>query len=110
VRGAVDPRIADLDPWLERARSSPVASFANGVTKYQAAVAIASSWPNGQTVRSNHQAQAGETPDVWSREARSSPSALDRRSFNQSSPNLRQSQYSTPVNDNSQTDPQPVFD
>jgi transposase len=42
---------ADLDPWLERARASLVASFANGVTKDKAAVtaAIASTWSNGQT-------------------------------------------------------------
>ena len=32
---------ADLDPWLERARASLVASFANGVTKDQAAVSAA---------------------------------------------------------------------
>ena len=43
--------LADLDPWLERARASLVASFANGVTKDQAAVsaAITSPWSNGQT-------------------------------------------------------------
>ena len=42
---------ADLEPWLERARSSLVASFANGVIKDQAAVsaAITSPWSNGQT-------------------------------------------------------------
>lgn len=42
---------ADLEPWLERARASLVASFANGVTKDQDAVsaAITSSWSNGQT-------------------------------------------------------------
>ena len=42
---------ADLDPWLEPARASLVASFANGVIKDQAAVsaAITSSWSNGQT-------------------------------------------------------------
>lgn len=42
---------ADLDPWLERARSSLVAAFANGITKDRAAVsaAITSSWSNGQT-------------------------------------------------------------
>jgi transposase len=42
---------ADLDPWLERARSSLVASFASGVTKDKAAVsaAIATTWSNGQT-------------------------------------------------------------
>ena len=39
------------NPWLERARASLVASFANGVTKDQAAVsaAITSPWSNGQT-------------------------------------------------------------
>ena len=42
---------ADLEPWLERARASLVASFANGVTKDRDAVsaAITSSWSNGQT-------------------------------------------------------------
>lgn len=42
---------ADLDPWLGRAKESLVASFANGVTKDQAAVraAISSPWSNGQT-------------------------------------------------------------
>jgi transposase len=43
--------LADLGPWLDRARSSLVASFANGVIKDQAAVsaAITSPWSNGQT-------------------------------------------------------------
>ena len=43
--------LAELDPWLERARSSLVASFANGVIKDQAAVsaAITLPWSNGQT-------------------------------------------------------------
>lgn len=42
---------ADLDNWLEHARASLVASFANGVTKDMAAVraAIALPWSNGQT-------------------------------------------------------------
>ena len=42
---------ADLDRWLERARTSLVASFANGVIKDKAAIsaAISSSWSNGQT-------------------------------------------------------------
>lgn len=41
----------DLDPWLERARTGLVASFANGVVKDRAAVsaAITSPWSNGQT-------------------------------------------------------------
>jgi len=43
--------LGDLEPWLERARSSLVASFANGVIKDKAAVsaAITSPWSNGQT-------------------------------------------------------------
>ena len=42
---------ANLDPWLERAKSSLVASFANGVIKDKAAVsaAITLPWSNGQT-------------------------------------------------------------
>ena len=43
--------LAELEPWLAQARSSLVASFANGVIKDQAAVsaAILSPWSNGQT-------------------------------------------------------------
>ncbi len=43
--------LADFDLWLERAKSSLVASFANGVIKDQAAVnaAITMPWSNGQT-------------------------------------------------------------
>ncbi|EHH13449.1 putative transposase [Mesorhizobium amorphae CCNWGS0123] len=43
--------LADLEPWLERARSSLVASFANGVLRDRSAVsaAITSPWSNGQT-------------------------------------------------------------
>ncbi len=42
---------ARLAPWIERARASLVASFANGVVKDEAAVraAITSPWSNGQT-------------------------------------------------------------
>jgi transposase len=41
----------NLDPWLDRARASLVASFANGIIKDKAAVsaAIELSWSNGQT-------------------------------------------------------------
>ncbi|MGY2933072.1 transposase [Bradyrhizobium sp. GM6.1] len=41
----------DVDPWLERACASLVASFANGITKDKAAInaAITTSWSNGQT-------------------------------------------------------------
>jgi transposase len=43
--------LADLEPWLERARSSLVAAFANGVARDRVAVsaAISSPWLNGQT-------------------------------------------------------------
>jgi transposase len=43
--------LADLEPWLERAQSSLVASFARGVLKDRAAVSAAISlpWSNGQT-------------------------------------------------------------
>ncbi|TBD92818.1 hypothetical protein ELH14_07040 [Rhizobium ruizarguesonis] len=43
--------ITDLDPWLEKARTGLVASFANGVVKDRAAVsaAMTSPWSNGQT-------------------------------------------------------------
>ncbi|TDP43585.1 transposase [Zavarzinia compransoris] len=43
--------LGDLVPWLEQARSSLGASFANGVIKDRAAVtaAITSPWSNGQT-------------------------------------------------------------
>jgi transposase len=41
----------NLDPWLDRARASLVASFANGIITDKAAVgaAIELSWSNGQT-------------------------------------------------------------
>lgn len=43
--------LADLEPWLECARSSLVAAFANGFAKDRAAVsaAISSPWLYGQT-------------------------------------------------------------
>jgi transposase len=43
--------VAGLSPWIERARTSLVASFASGVAKDEAAVraAITLPWSNGQT-------------------------------------------------------------
>jgi len=40
-----------LEPWIERARTSLIAGFANGIAKDKAAVlaAITSAWSNGQT-------------------------------------------------------------
>jgi transposase len=42
---------ADLKPWIARARTSLIASFASGVARDEAAVraAIALPWSNGQT-------------------------------------------------------------
>ena len=41
---------AELDPWIERAKTSLIAGLANGVTKDKAAVssALSSGWSNGQ--------------------------------------------------------------
>ena len=46
-----DKDVTRLDPWLPRARSSLIASFARGVLNDQGAVreAISTSWSNGQT-------------------------------------------------------------
>ncbi len=43
--------LAELEPWLERARASLVASFASGVLKDRETIsaAITSPWSNGQT-------------------------------------------------------------
>jgi transposase len=43
--------VAGLTPWIERARTSLVASFGSGVAKDEAAVraAITLPWSNGQT-------------------------------------------------------------
>src|SRR5690606_18362337 len=43
--------VTDFEPWLARANSSLIASFANGVVKDRTAVvaAISSPWSNGQT-------------------------------------------------------------
>ena len=51
VHTMIRKKAADsLDPWLERARTSLVTSFANGIVKDLAAVraAIASPWSSGQ--------------------------------------------------------------
>jgi hypothetical protein len=62
-----------LAPWHDRARSSLVASFANGVLRDVAAVCatITSPWSNGQTLGSDHRVQARRLPDVWTRIAQS---------------------------------------
>jgi hypothetical protein len=87
-----------LDAWTERARASIIGSFANGVVKEKAAVsaAISSSWSNGQTEGADHQAQAGQAPDVRSGQNRPSggPRCRARRCLTPSK--VRQSQCSTP--------------
>jgi hypothetical protein len=72
---------AELDPWIERAKTSLVAALANGVTKDKAAVtsALSSGWSNGQAEGQICKLQAGQAPDVWTRKTRSSPSARHRR-------------------------------
>jgi hypothetical protein len=73
--------LADLEPWLERARSSLVASFANGVVKRQGGgqrrdhLAMVERPDRGP----DHQAQAREAPDVRPRKARSTSSPRHRR-------------------------------
>ena len=68
---------AELDPWIERAKTSLVAALANGVTKVQSRgerrdivglVQRPSRRPDLQT-------QAGQAPDVWAKKTRSTPSA-----------------------------------
>jgi hypothetical protein len=61
--------VADLEPWLERARTSLVASFANGVIKDQAAVAaaITSPWSNGQTEGQITKLKLVNPPKLYSR-------------------------------------------
>jgi len=72
-------RAAPTRPWIERAQSSLVTSFANGVAKDKSAIgaAITSHWSNGQP-KPDHQAQTRETADVWTRENRPARSSPDR--------------------------------
>jgi hypothetical protein len=89
--------VADLEPWLERARSSLIASFASGVIKDRAAVvaAISSPWSNGQTegqitkLKLVKRQMYGRGKLDLSRPASSAPHSA-------SPPNVRQSQICTP--------------
>jgi len=76
VRNKTDGRLAI---WIERARNSLIASFANGVAKDEPAVrrdhdAVVQRADG----RSDHQAQAGQTTDVWSGQDRSTSGSADR--------------------------------
>jgi transposase len=64
----------ELDAWINKARSSLVASFANGRSMDKAAVAaaIAVPWSNGAGRGTDLQAEARQTPNVRPREYRSS--------------------------------------
>jgi transposase len=70
-----------LTLWIERARASLIASFANGVARDEAAVlaAITSSWSNGQTEGQITPPKACQTSDVWPWEHRSIASQINRR-------------------------------
>jgi hypothetical protein len=69
----------ELMPWLDRARQSLVASFANGVTKDEAAIRAAIiAVVERPDRRPDHKAQAGQTPDVRPRKDRSAASQTDR--------------------------------
>jgi transposase len=58
--------VDDLDPWIAEAKSSLIASFATGITKYKAAVraSIIQPWSNGQTEGQINEAQTCQTPNV----------------------------------------------
>ena len=81
---------AELDVWIEQARSGLVTSFANGVAKDSAAVraAIISAWSNGQTEGPDHKAKTREAANVRASETRSARSAPYRRMLIDSCTNI----------------------
>jgi transposase len=89
----------ELDPWLERAGSSLVASFVNGVGKDIRAVraAISSPWFQWTDRGSDHKTEAREAPDVRPWKARPSRSPPRRTSLTRTSSKLRQSRKVTPL-------------
>jgi hypothetical protein len=95
----------DLDPWLERACASLVASFANGVIKDKAAVnaAITTSWSNGPDRGPDHQAQVGQASDVRTCQAGLASGPPDRRYMTIAAPKLRQSPFWMPIGGPSRT-------
>ena len=87
---------AELDGWIEQARTSLIAPLARGVAKDAAAVraAITEPWSNGQTEGPDHQAQDGQASDVWPRQVRSAGSKAHRCPMTaKAAAKLRQSQY-----------------
>src|SRR5260370_2227323 len=89
----------DLDPWLERACASLVASFANGV-KGQGCRQRRDHDVLVQRTnrRPDHQAQAGQASNVRTRQARLASGSSDMRYMTTAAPKLRQSQNCTPNN------------
>jgi hypothetical protein len=89
----------NLDPWLDRARASLVASFANGVIKDKAAVgaAIDLPWSNGQTEGQITKLKLVKTTDVRSRKTRPPSGSNARRQLITDAPTLRQSQIWKPI-------------
>ena len=89
---------AELSSWIEHARASPVASFARGVTNDEAAVraAITLPWSNGQTEGQITRLKLVRR-QMWPRENRRASSQTNRRRINGAAPNLRQSQFWTPI-------------
>lgn len=87
-----------LTPWIERARSSLVISFASGVANDEAAVraATTSSCPTARP-KVDYVPQARQTSNVRSRENRSASSPTNRFRIIGAAPKLRQSQFSEPT-------------
>ncbi|QPB24746.1 transposase [Rhizobium sp. 007] len=85
-----------LNPWIDRARDSLVASFGNGVAKDMQAdrAAIVSSWSSGQTEGPITKLKLVKRQ--WRRNARRS-SSPDKVPHEQGAPTLRQSQPSVPI-------------
>jgi hypothetical protein len=78
VRNKTDTGLA---MWIEAARQSLVASFANGVAKDAAAVrkAITLPWPNGQTEGQITKLKLVKRQMVWAGEDRFASSSADWR-------------------------------
>ena len=90
---------ADLDCWLKRARTSLVASFANGVIKDKAAVsaAISSSWSNGQTEGQITKLKLVKRQMYGRANFDLLPGPADRRLITRIAPKMRQSPVCTPI-------------
>lgn len=108
-RGARDHRRIPLDdrckpedgliPWIERARTRIVASFASGVAKEEAAVqaAICVALVEWTDRRPDHTPRARQTSNVRPRKNRFASSQANRCRVNGAAPKLRQSPDWTPT-------------